>query len=106
MLSIHLSKKCSTPNSECLHTKKVQIRQRKSGPDVVDKCGNSQHNPSLYKHEYIRAFDVLACCFKTSILHTKYCQLQGPHAIMYSDTLFSKVVSLCGNICGQIFTNS
>lgn len=55
--------------------------------------------------EYLRTTDNLTRRFKTSRAHARYRNLRGPSAQMYTDILFSKVVSLRGNTCGQVYTN-
>jgi len=55
--------------------------------------------------EYLRTTDNLTRRFKTSRAHARYRNLRGPRAQMYTDILFSKVISIRGNTCGQVYTN-
>ena len=42
---------------------------------------------------------------KTSRAHSRYPTLEGPYSQFYTDVLFSKIVSLRGNTCGQVYFN-
>ena len=55
--------------------------------------------------EYTRATDALTRRLKTSRSHSRYSSLQGPYSQFYTDVLFSKVISLRGNTCGQVYFN-
>jgi len=55
--------------------------------------------------EYTRSADNLSRRFKTARVHSRYRQLTGPYSQFYMDTLFSKVVSIRGNTCGQVYFN-
>ena len=55
--------------------------------------------------EYTRSTDNLVRRFKTARVHSRYRQLLGPYSTFYTDTLFSNVVSLRGNTCGQVYFN-
>ena len=55
--------------------------------------------------EYTRATDNLTRRFKTTRVHSRYRQLLGPYSVFYTDTLFSNILSLRGNTCGQVYFN-
>ena len=55
--------------------------------------------------EYTRSADNLTRRFKTARVHSRYRQLMGPYSQFYMDTLFSRVVSIRGNTCGQVYFN-
>ena len=55
--------------------------------------------------EYTRSADNLTRRFKTARVHSRYRQLHGPYSQFYMDTLFSKVTSIRGNTCGQVYFN-
>jgi len=65
----------------------------------------AQRTLSSTYQDYLRTTDNLTRRFKTSRAHARYRTLRGPRAQMYTDILFSKVVSLRGNTCGQVYTN-
>lgn len=53
--------------------------------------------------EYTRATDVLTRRLKTSRAHSRYLTLEDPYSQFYTNVLFSKIISLRGNTCGQVY---
>ena len=54
---------------------------------------------------YTRSADNLTHRFKTARVHSRYRQLMGPYSQFHIDTLFSKVIPIRGNTCGQVYFN-
>ena len=89
----------------------VQIRSRGaiSPEDLVSRWGIGIETArstllSTYQ-EYTRETENLSRRFKTSRAHSRFRTLFGPYSTFYTDTLFTKIISLRGNTCGQIFYN-
>ena len=55
--------------------------------------------------EYTRTTDSLTRRLKTSRANFRYPILEGPYAQFHTDVLLSKIVSLRGNTCGQVYYN-
>jgi len=50
--------------------------------------------------EHARSYDNLMRQFKTARVHSKYRQLHGNYSQFYTDTLFSKIISIRDDTCG------
>ena len=70
-------------------------------------CGKDTSNLAL-KHtyqEYTRASENLSSWYKTRCGHLRYHHLTGPYSRIYIGTYFSKIKSIRGNNCAQLFYN-
>lgn len=57
-------------------------------------------------HQCLRTTGILTRRFRTDKAHMRYKQLATKHGQFYVDTLFSKVKSLRGYTCGNLYTNN
>ena len=55
--------------------------------------------------EYTRSADNLTRRFKTARVHSRYRHLCGRYSQFYTDILFSTIISIRGNTCGQVYFN-
>ena len=55
--------------------------------------------------EYLNSTGSLTRRFRTRLAQLRYRQLALPHGAMYSDTMLSKIRSIRGFTCGQLFCN-
>ena len=82
-------------------------RQVISIEDVMKRWGveNEMARQTLMAtwQEYTRSTDNLNLRFKTARVHSRYRQLLDPYSGFDTDTLFSIVLSLRGNTCGQVY---
>ena len=89
----------------------IQIKRKSAitPEDLVSRWGIGIETARLTLlstyQEYTREPRNLTRRFKTSRAHSRFRTLFGPYSTFYTDTLFSKVVSLRGNTCGQVFFN-
>ena len=58
-------------------------------------------------HQCLRTVDTIRRRFRTDLAHLRYKRLSNTrHGKFYVDTLFSKVKSIRGYTCGNLFTNT
>ena len=95
-------------NGNCMNLSTIQ-RQTISDEDLMKRWGVGKETARQTLHatwqEYTRSTDNLTRRFKTTRVHSRYRQLLGPYSVFNTDTLFSNVISLRGNTCGQVYFN-
>ena len=110
------SKITSTPilNAEALINSITLKEQREATPERLAKlwgCGLETAKRTLEAtthkayREYLSSTGSLTRKFRTRLAQLKYRQLALPHGAIYSDTMFSKIKSLRGFTCGQLYCN-
>lgn len=57
-------------------------------------------------HQCIRELSTLTRCFQTDMVHMQYKQLATREGRFYVDMLFTKIQSICGYTCGNLYTTT